>query len=130
MIRKKYNRYLSFNFFFRSDKLNYAIWFAFGLIESWFAVVFKKPPFYWKCDPDQEKKIKQHQIMYQNHIKAFKKKQILLWNDVLSLKKVHTTRKVRYEMFFSLYQIFEDAIYGYTIVLGPDHLDILLLKEI
>ena len=49
--------------------------------------------------------------------KPSKKKQILLWNDVLSLKKVHTTRKVRYEMFFSLYQIFEDAIYGYTIVL-------------
>ena len=34
-------------------------------------------------------------------------------------------------MFFSLYQIFEDAIYGYsTIILGPDHLDSLLLKKI
>ena len=43
---------------------------------------------------------------------------------------MHTTRKVRYEMFFSLYQIFEDAIYGYTIILGPDHLDSLLLKKI
>ena len=32
-------------------------------------------------------------------------------------------------MFFSLYQIFEDAIYGYTIILGPDHLDSLLLKK-
>ena len=62
--------------------------------------------------------------------KPSKKKQILLWNDVLSLKKVHTTRKVRNEMFFSLYQIFEDAIYGYTIILGPDHLDSLLLKKI
>ena len=33
-------------------------------------------------------------------------------------------------MFFSLYQIFEDAIYGYTIILVPDHLDSLLLKKI
>ena len=32
-------------------------------------------------------------------------------------------------MFFSLYQIFEDAIYGYTIILVPDHLDSLLLKK-
>ena len=32
--------------------------------------------------------------------------------------------------FFSLYQIFEDAIYGYTIILVPDHLDSLLLKKI